>query len=88
MPLSQFQKRNIPLSEPQYPSFKLKYYNPIFKFNIPIAPLFLPPASAVKVIESVPCFCLSVCQFVSAVTAEPLSPLNRLAYGPKNWYEG
>ena len=32
---------------------------------------FLPPASAVEVIESEPSFCVSVCLSVSTLTAEP-----------------
>ena len=32
--------------------------------------LFLPPASAVEVIESVPCVHLSICLLVSAFTTE------------------
>ncbi len=41
--------------------------------KIPLwGPWLLPPTSAVEVIVSVPCFCVSACQLVSALTAKPL----------------
>ena len=43
--------------------------------------LFLPPASAVEVIESVPSVCVCVCVCLSA-----LSRLNRLTYERRFWY--
>ena len=46
--------------------------------------LLLPPASAVGVIESVPCMC--VCVRACVCVCRPGSWLNRLTYGHKFWY--
>ncbi len=51
----------------------------VMKQSVGALKVFLPPASAVEVIETEPFVCLSVCMclFVSALTAEPFDTWSR-----------